>query len=174
MAYNWTGVFARAMRGLVVGRFQPLHNGHVQLVRLAREQCGDVAIAVGSTNAKPSLRNPFTWEERKAMLDAVFPGVPVFNVPDIHDREAWVAHLLAITGPVDRVYGNDENSQSLFEAAHVDVVRPGLVERNAWEGSAIRALMAEDDPSWRKLVPNPVVELLDKWNGPRRLLTMAS
>jgi len=162
------------MRALVVGRFQPLHNGHVQLVKLAREQCGDVAIVVGSTNAKPGPRNPFTFEERKAMLQAVFPGVAIYNVPDIHDREAWVAHVRAITGPFDRVYGNDDNSQSLFEAAHADVARPGLVERDKWEGTAIRALMAEDDPAWRKLVPKEVVALLEKWDAPRRLRMMGS
>lgn len=161
------------MRGLVVGRFQPLHNGHVQLVKLAQEQCGNVVIAVGSTNAKPSARNPFTFEERREMLQAVFPAVPVFDVPDIHDREAWVAHLLRITGPIDKMYGNDENSLSLFEAAHIPVVRPGLVERETWEATAIRALMAEDDPSWRKLVPKQVAQLLDTWDAPRRLRTMA-
>ncbi len=161
------------MRALVVGRFQPLHLGHVQLVKAAREAFGEVAIAVGSTTAKPSARNPFTFEERKAMLQAVFPGVPIYNVPDIHDREAWVAHCLAITGPIDRVYGNDENSQSLFETAHVDVARPGLVKREELEGTAIRALMIEGDPAWRKLVPKEVAALMDKWDAPRRLLMMA-
>ncbi|MES2155248.1 MAG: adenylyltransferase/cytidyltransferase family protein [bacterium] len=161
------------MRGLVVGRFQPLHIGHVHLIQQAREQCGTVVIAVGSTNAKPNARNPFSFEERKAMLQAVFPGVPVFAVPDIHDREAWVAHLLAITGAVDRVYGNDDNSQSLFEAAHVDVARPGLERRDEWEGTAIRRLMAEDDPAWRKHVPPAVAALLLDWHAPERIRAMA-
>lgn len=160
------------MRGLVVGRFQPLHNGHVQLIKLAREQCGTVVVAVGSTNAKPSLRNPLNFEERRAILQAVFPGIAVYDVPDVHEREAWVAHLLAITGPVDRVYGNDENSQSLFEAAHIEVARPGLVERDAWEGTAIRAQMAAGDEGWRKLVPKEIVPLLEKWDAPRRLMVL--
>ncbi len=165
---------AVCLRALVVGRFQPLHNGHVQLIKLAREQCGEIAVAVGSTNAKPSLRNPFTFEERKAMILAVFPEIPVFAVPDIHDREAWVAHLLAITGAVDRVYGNDENSQSLFETAHVDVARPGLMERATWEGAAIRAMMAEGDPAWRKLVPKQVTGLLEAWHAEGRLTRMTN
>lgn len=161
------------MRALVVGRFQPVHLGHVQLIRTAREACGEVALAVGSTNAKLSLRNPFTFAERKQMLEAVFPGIAVYDVPDIHDREAWVAHVQRIVGPFDRVYGNDENSQSLFEAAHVDVARPGLVDRAKWEATAIRAMMAEDDPTWRKLVPKEIVPLLEAWHAPRRLMMMA-
>jgi nicotinamide-nucleotide adenylyltransferase len=161
------------VRALVVGRFQPLHNGHVRLIRLAVEESVDVAVAIGSAAAKPSLRNPFSLEERKAMLGAVFPAVPTFGVPDVHDDTKWVAHCLAITGPVDRVYGNDEHSLSLFDMAHVATVRPGLWDRAAWEATKIRALLAEDDAAWRKAVPKDVVPLLEKWDAPRRMMMLA-
>ncbi|MCA1818978.1 MAG: adenylyltransferase/cytidyltransferase family protein [Halobacteriales archaeon] len=161
------------MRGLVVGRFQPLHNGHVALIRHAQERCGEVAVALGSTQAKPSLRNPFSVAERHAMLAATFPSAPVFDVPDLHDAGRWVEHALAITGPVDRVFGNDGHTLDLFEMAHVPVERPGLVERTANEATAIRALLAEDDPAWRKAVPPPVARLLLEWDAPRRLRLLA-
>jgi len=153
----------------VVGRFQPLHSGHVALIRQAREQCVDLAIAIGSSTAKPSLRNPFTTTERRQMLQCVFPGVPVFEVPDLNDAPRWVPHCLAITGPVDRVYGNDDATLDLFEIAGIPVVRPGLVERESFEGKTIRALLAEDDPAWLKLVPPKVGVLLMQWDAPKRL-----
>lgn len=157
----------------MVGRFQPLHKGHVALVKAAQERCGEVAIALGSTQAKPSLRNPFTAPERRQMLAAVFPGVPVFDVPDIHDPSRWVGHCLALTGPVDRVFGNDDQTLDLFEQAHVPVERPGLVERGQYQASAIRALLAEDDPAWRKAVPPAVADLLQEWDAPRRLMRLS-
>jgi nicotinamide-nucleotide adenylyltransferase len=160
------------VRALVVGRFQPLHKGHQALLQQAVEECVGVAVAIGSTRARPSLRNPFSFEERKAMLAAVFPQLPVFDVPDVHDATRWVEHTLAITGSVDRVYGNDDATLDLFEQAHIPVVRPGLVEREAYQATAIRALMAEGDPAWRKAVPPPVAELLMKWDAPKRMLMM--
>jgi len=162
------------VRGLVVGRFQPLHKGHVALIQHAREQCVDLAVAIGSSQAKPSLRNPFTAAERRQMLHAAFPGLAAFDVPDLNDAPRWAAHCLAITGPVDRVYGNDDATLDLFEMDGVPVVRPGLVERERYEATAIRALMAEDDPAWRKLVPPPVAALLEAWDAPRRLRLLSA
>lgn len=161
------------MRALVVGRFQPLHDGHVQLIRRALEECGDVTIAIGSSNAKPSLRNPFTVAERTQMLEAVFPGLRILALPDLHDPKRWTDETLRAAGPVDRVYGNDPATTGLFEQAGIPVVSPGLVDRQKYEATAIRRLMAEDDPAWRKCVPAPVAKLLDGWQASRRLLAMA-
>ena len=158
------------MRALVVGRFQPFHNGHRALIQKAIEDCVEVVVGVGSSNAPQSLRNPFSFEERRQMIAAVFPAVRVVAIPDIHDPPRWVAHVLAITGPVDRVYGNDTSTSDLFEAAGLAVVAPGLVDRERFEARAIRALMAEGDPAWRKAVPAPVAALLEKWDAPGRLL----
>ncbi|HUR62238.1 MAG TPA: adenylyltransferase/cytidyltransferase family protein [Candidatus Thermoplasmatota archaeon] len=161
------------MRALVVGRFQPLHKGHAALIKQAQEECGEVAIAIGSTQAKPSLRNPFTAAERRDMVAAVFPQVPVFDVPDLHDPPRWASHCLGITGKVDKVYGNDDATLDLFEMEGLAVVRPGLVHREEYEASAIRALMAEGDRAWMKAVPQPVADLLLKWDAPRRLLQLS-
>jgi nicotinamide-nucleotide adenylyltransferase len=160
------------VRGLVVGRFQPLHKGHAALIRHAQERCGEVAVAIGSSQAKPSLRNPFTAAERRQMLAAAFPGVAAFEVPDIQDASRWVAHCLAITGPVARVFGNDDATLDLFEMEGHPVERPGLVEREQYEATAIRALIAEGDRAWLKAVPPPVAELLLKWDAPKRLLML--
>jgi len=160
------------VRALVVGRFQPLHNGHCALIRQALEECGDVAVGIGSSNAKPSLRNPFTLDERRRMVEAVFPHVRTVALPDIHDPPRWPAHVLALTGPVDRVYGNDPEWTTLFEATGMAVVSPGLVDRDRLEARTIRAEMAEGDAAWRKSVPTQVAALLDSWGAAKRLLTL--
>jgi len=158
---------------LVVGRFQPFHNGHKALIRKAIEDCVDVVVGIGSSNAKPSLRNPFSFEERKQMVESVFHGqVRIVALPDIHDPPRWPAHVMSITGPMEKVYGNDPESTNLFEAAGYAIVAPGLVDREKFEARTIRALMVEDDPSWRKAVPAEVAKLLDQWQAPKRLLTM--
>ncbi|MGB1586268.1 MAG: adenylyltransferase/cytidyltransferase family protein [Thermoplasmatota archaeon] len=157
------------MRGVVVGRFQPLHNGHAALIKQAIEDCVDVVVAIGSSQAKPSPTNPFSLEERTAMIQAAFPGVTVVAVPDIHDPPNWVDHMLRLTGPVDRAFGNDDQTMDLFEDAGIPVRRPGLEKREAWEGKTVRLQIAEGDGAWRKSVPGPVKDLLDSWDAGIRL-----
>ncbi len=161
------------MRGLVVGRFQPLHGGHVQLIRKALDECASVVVAVGSSTEPASARNPFTFVERRAMLDAAFPKLRVVGVPDLHDEVRWAKHCLALTGPVERAYGNDERALRLLEAAGVQAVRPGLVRREDWEGTHIRKLMLEGDPAWMRRVPPAVALLLESWDAPNRLRSLA-
>ena len=76
-----------------IGRFQPFHNGHKAVIDAALEQAREVVIVVGSSFAARNIRNPFTFEERKAMIKTVFPSdrvlvVPVSDYP--YDDNKWV------------------------------------------------------------------------------------
>lgn len=76
-----------------IGRFSPFHNGHKAVIDAALEQAKEVVVVVGSSFAARNIRNPFTFEERKAMIEAVFPTyrvkvVPVSDYP--YDDNKWV------------------------------------------------------------------------------------
>ncbi len=62
----------RADFGVFIGRFQPLHIGHEHVIRQALEQVSRVIVLVGSANVAPNPRNPFTFEQRAAMLRSAF------------------------------------------------------------------------------------------------------
>jgi bifunctional NMN adenylyltransferase/nudix hydrolase len=53
-----------------IGRFQPLHNGHVDILERALALSDRVIVLVGSSNLARSPRNPFTFDERRLMLEA--------------------------------------------------------------------------------------------------------
>lgn len=55
-----------------IGRFQPFHNGHKAVIDAALKQAKEVVVVVGSSFAARNIRNPFTFEERKAMIEAVY------------------------------------------------------------------------------------------------------
>lgn len=160
-------------RALVVGRFQPVHHGHVHVIKQAREHAGSVVVAVGSSKDSGTLRNPFTFEERKAMLQAALgDDLEVVAVPDIHDPPRWVDHCIALTGAVDEVFGNDDRTMDLFDDEGYAVFRPGLEQRGLWESTTIRAWLAEEDPSWKKAVPKGVAEVLVRIEASKRLRSM--
>jgi bifunctional NMN adenylyltransferase/nudix hydrolase len=76
-----------------IGRFQPFHNGHKAVIEAALEQAKEVVVVVGSSFAARNIRNPFTFQERKSMIKAVFPTdrvkvVPVSDYP--YDDNKWV------------------------------------------------------------------------------------
>ena len=54
-----------------IGRFQPFHKGHESVVKEALKQAKEVIVVVGSSFEARTLRNPFTFEERKSMIKAV-------------------------------------------------------------------------------------------------------
>ena len=58
--------------GLVIGRFQPLHNGHVAMIRHALELCEKVVVYVGSAQESCTKLNPFSYCGREEMLAKTF------------------------------------------------------------------------------------------------------
>lgn len=79
---------------VVIGRFQPIHVGHVRLINQALEKARHVIVAIGSANAPRTPRNPFSFEERKALIRAEFPVTYPIDFVAIDDMlyndGAWI------------------------------------------------------------------------------------
>ncbi|MDO5650466.1 MAG: adenylyltransferase/cytidyltransferase family protein, partial [Gallicola sp.] len=76
-----------------IGRFQPLHDGHVKIIERAHELSDNVMIGIGSTNQSRSTKNPFTFEERSEMIKTMFPDVVTVALADYrYDDQKWLAN----------------------------------------------------------------------------------
>ncbi len=83
-----------AEAAVVIGRFQPFHNGHLALVNralLAGKWC---VVIVGSSQESRTDRNPFTAGERIEMIagalgEADRERLIVLPVPDLNDEPRW-------------------------------------------------------------------------------------
>lgn len=64
-----------------IGRFQPFHNGHKAVIDKALEKADKVIVLIGSSFAARDLRNPFTFEERKEMIESVYSDQNVLCLP---------------------------------------------------------------------------------------------
>ena len=56
------------MNGLLIGRFQPFHSGHLDAVLFALSRVENLWIGIGSSNKHNEKRNPFTADERREMI----------------------------------------------------------------------------------------------------------
>jgi nicotinamide-nucleotide adenylyltransferase len=163
------------VRGLLVGRFQPFHSGHLALVRLIRaaRPADPLLLGIGSAQESYTWKNPFTAGERiemtvaaldEAGVDRVLP-VPI---PDIGRHALWVRHVESLLPPFERVYSNNPLTRLLFEAAKYRVEGPALVDRARFEGERVRERLATG-AEWEPLVPPAVARYLASIGAPARL-----
>lgn len=131
---------------LVVGRFQPVHYGHVMLMKHALSVAGRLIVGIGSSNIIDD-DNPFSLEQRQRMLTRVFERekgvhrqiqriVPLPDVPD--DRQWLVETIAAVGGTVDTVLSNNDWVNGIFRKAKYPVIETPLYFREIYEGKKIR------------------------------------
>ena len=81
---------------ILIGRFQPFHNGHAALLEQALKVADRALVVLGSSFQARSAKNPFTWEERAAMIAASVDEVDarrIVFVPvrDYYDDARWAS-----------------------------------------------------------------------------------
>lgn len=54
---------------VIIGRFQPLHNGHLSLFKAASNWADKIIILIGSANQPRTPKNPWTWVERGQIIE---------------------------------------------------------------------------------------------------------
>lgn len=171
--------------GHVHGRFQPFHEEHLAYAAWAADGCD--RLVVGITNADPThtraeradatrhepKHNPFTYYERhrmvRAAVDAASLPVPVAVVPfPINRPELWPAYA-----PADAVHF--VNVLETWHEVKVERLREHgrRVETKRGSrgvsGTDIRERMADGDPTWRAVVPDAVVAVVEDVGGVERV-----
>ncbi len=163
------------MRGLLIGRFQPFHQGHLAVVRELRSKRPEEAIILGIGSAQESYtwKNPFTAGERfemieRALHEAGAIGWLAVPIVDIERHSIWVSHVETFLPSFDRIYTNNPLTRLLFERAGYPVEAPTWIERARYEGEKIRCAIV-DDAEWPTLVPPAVHAYLNEIRAVDRL-----
>ena len=124
---------------VIIGRFQPFHNGHKRTVDAALGQASKVLLLVGSASTARSMQNPLTYDERKRMIAEIYPvenaeGRLIIQPIDdtLYDDATWIRDVEAIvkstagylkTSDQDRSADNDIVFLSAFGADRVSWYR---------------------------------------------------
>lgn len=163
------------MRGLLVGRMQPVHQGHLQVVKRILEEVDEVIICIGSAQLSHTLKDPFTGGERVMMLTKALSenGIPasqyyIIPIQDIACNGVWVAHIKMLTPPFDKIFTGNPLVQRLFLEEGYQVTTPPLFYRDTYSGTEVRKRMLNGE-DWESLVPNSVEEAIKEIDGVERL-----
>ncbi len=155
-------------RALVVGRFQPLHYGHLHVFRYALSKADELVIAIGSSQFCCVPRNPLSVDERMEMLVRAlrregFPlaDIMLSSVPDTElPEEDWGLLVLDRVPRVDIAFSNDPETVRDLKKVGLEVENIPFFKRDLYTATKIRELMLKGDPSWKELVPPSVLEFL--------------
>ncbi|WP_048165986.1 nicotinamide-nucleotide adenylyltransferase [Palaeococcus pacificus] len=168
------------MRGLFIGRFQPVHNGHLKALEFIFKEVDELIIGIGSAQVSHTLKNPFTTSERMEMLlraldEAGFDRGRYFLIPlpDINFNSIWAPYVESIVPKFDVVFtGNSLVAQLFRERGYKVFVQP-MFRKDILSATEIRRRMLEDE-SWENLVPKSVVEYIKEIKGVERIKMLAT
>ena len=102
--------------GVYIGRFQPFHNAHLDVVREALGQVDQLVIVIGSAGSYRTRKNPFTMYERSKMIVGALTElererIQVIAVDDYGSNPEWVAK---ITSDVEQTCSEPSENITLF------------------------------------------------------------
>lgn len=179
----------RYKRVVLIGRFQPIHNGHLANFLQASDIADKVIVLVGSSHQPQTPKNPFTFSERKDMIEesiseAMGPysgrgsDLSVYPLRDFkYSNNSWISEAQRIVkedspdiSDTDiAIMGYDKDESSWYNHAFPEwpfVPLKGYVEfgDNPIDATKIRELYFEGYLDYlRGTVPPHVFEVLQEW-----------
>jgi nicotinamide-nucleotide adenylyltransferase len=168
----------RVRRGMIHGRFQPFHRGHLEYLRGAAERCEE--LFVGITNPDPTRvrreasdpvrhlpeSNPWTYAERLLMVKAATadlgldPGrVHVIPFP-VNEPELWSVYVPEGLTQYLRLFSEwgGTKLERMREAGYDVVVLDEGAEKEI-SGADVREALREGG-DWEALVPPGVARVI--------------
>lgn len=167
------------MRGLMMGRFQPFHLGHLDLVKQILSECDQIIIALTSSQFNYLLKDPFTAGERIEMIhnSLIEEKIDMSRcflaaIENQFNIATWASYLKASLPKFDRIYSGNEYVSMLLADSGYEVVTPKFFKRQEYNATNIRNLIIQNK-DWQKFVPKAVSEYITQINGIVRLQTIA-
>lgn len=163
------------MRSVFIGRFQPIHKGHLHTITQILDKEQDLIIVIGSSQYSHTPDNPFSGGERvhlikRALIAESLPldRIDIIPLSDIHIHPLWVSHLRSYVPPFDLAYTHNPLVRSLFKDAGIEIDETDLLKRKTYSGSHIRSVIRKGG-DWEHLVPPVVVKLIKDWKLDERI-----
>lgn len=155
---------------VLIGRFQPFHQGHLRLVEAALDRADRLVILLGSHRCAPDTRNPWSTEERQEMITAALPPwwlervrfVPLRD--HLYSDNLWLAEVqLKVQDAVEEgerivLVGHQKDRSSYYLDLFPQWQREVIPLVGEIHSSAIRQAYFAGEPAaiWAKDLPDGV------------------
>lgn len=164
------------MNGLIIGRFQPFHKGHLVALSFALSKVDKLWLGIGSSNKPNQKENPFSADERKEMIlssidDSISKRIQIYYIPDLEDHKKWIENIDSIVPKFEIVFTNDELTLLLYSKRGTKVISVPFKDREILSGTNLREKIVKDQ-NWQQLVPNGTKSVLLKIGANKRLKSL--
>ena len=127
---------------MLIGRFQPLHNAHLEIIKRCTALTDQLVIIAGSARQPRTYKNPFTFEERANMIRRAAGSLNLNiyvepNIDTIYNDQAWAVRVQGIhskyqvLGTKTAIIGHKKDDSSFYldmfpqwEFINVDEIEP--------------------------------------------------
>ena len=110
-----------------VGRMQPPHKAHIEIIKRALTLSKHVIVLIGSANMPRTIKNPWTWQERKEMITACLTKDEVARtffsgINDSYSDQDWIRDVqssvdmatMGYENPQIRMIGHEKDASSYY------------------------------------------------------------
>ena len=161
------------MNGLLIGRFQPFHLGHLEALQFALTKVDKLWVGLGSSNKSVEKNNPFTADQRKEMIltsldDSMKERISIYFIPDVDNHIKWIEKIDTIVPKFEIIFSNDDLTKHLYSKRNIRVISIPFLNRESLSGTNIRDLIIRDQ-KWDNLVPSGTRNFLIKTNANQHL-----
>lgn len=162
--------------GFFIWRFQPAHQWHLQaLLDMHATWVNHFIIGVWSAQKEWTEENPFTYTERKKILELLLQEVPftfeIHAVPDVGNDEQWFEYITTNLPKFDVVLSGNPRLEWIFKPKWYEMFIP---EIKAWiKGTNTRKAIALEDHAYLdSAINSDIYAYLKEINAPSRLQTL--
>jgi cytidyltransferase-like protein len=164
---------------VIIGRFQPLHLGHEDLIEYARDSYDEVTLLTAEGQDHPSDRNPLTLEERDEMLDAAYDDASDINRGQLHeDNEGIHEGIETVTDELASYHDdpedvvclteNPETIEALGDTYEIEAPPDNEFRDKPYRGGHVRE-QAATDGDWQDYVSDEVASVLESYGFEERM-----
>jgi bifunctional NMN adenylyltransferase/nudix hydrolase len=158
---------------IIIGRFQPFHNAHLQLLQVALTQAEQVIIALGSHRTASNIKNPWTTAQREQMIRASVSPDKLDRLHFVYLRDylyndnLWGAELQAQVAAITHdeksivLIGHRKDSSSYYLEGFPQWEFQDFSQHLPIHATLIRESYFRGSSEWQTQVPPAVREFLN-------------
>lgn len=168
---------------LFIGRFQPFHKGHLEMVKKILKENERVIIVIGSAEKNFIQYNPLTAAERFQIIDESLKEAKILAekyciipIRNVNNYALWVNHVNIYVPPYTRLYTGSKIVKACYQGKYSKPnedckAGPEVVQLKRVLGlsaTKVRTALLKGK-GWEKMLPPAATKLLKNWKIPSRL-----